>query len=241
MSDQQIHITPTGETLTILTGNAPKEEPKQGVDFSAIITGPADWYEGKIRNGFEFDKARVHVLFSRAQRKIQLLTRDDVAGRASVEKAHVTGNLMENPDLRKFGINGGQRWEPKELASFLKMSRIHFQDREANRRIVANLNDLRVAVEREIQETNDFRGGKVAKFEQRVKTELTLDFTLALPLFIGSAPSSFVVEVMFEVTDGGVRLWFESADLKELQDSEAARIMDEQLARFGELTIIEQA
>lgn len=237
MSDNKIQITPTGETLTIREGEAAPIIQPRPIAVEGTIAAPADWYEGKKRNGFVFDLSRLHVLFSIERRVITLKSEDHISEHGDT----ITGKVRDFAPLTEFGINARRKHTPKELAAFLKMMRSLFVDGEANRRIVANLNNLIVAVDRKIQDTNDFRGNKVAAFEQKVKTEIDLNFNLSSPLFVGGEKLTFNVEIMLDVTDAGVRLWLESAELKELQDTEAARLMNAELERLAGLTLIEQA
>lgn len=233
--DNKILVHSESGDIVLREGKAAPIISPQNIRIAGTIAAPADWYEGKNKNGFVFDLARVHVLFSMKDRAITLITEDNISEYGDT----ITGKVQDNEALTDFSINRRKRWFPKELAAFLKMSRSLFVDAESNRRIVSNLNNLIVAVDRKIQDTNDFRGNKVAAFEQQVKTEIDLEFTLVCPLFVGSKPATFKVDVMLDVTDGEVRLWLESPELKELQDVQAEQLVRAQLERLSALTLIE--
>lgn len=236
MEQPTINVTPTNDTLIIRTGQADPVVVRDKVVINGTISAPADWYEGKTQNGYFFGLDQTHVVFSYDAREITLITEDEHSSFGH----KITGKLSKNPELKVFAINSNKKFSPKELASLLKMNRVSFQDREQNMRIVKSLNDLRIAVERKIQDTNDFRGNKVASFEQEVKTAIDLTFNLNLPVFTGGEVSTFSVEVNLDVTDAGVTVWLESVDLKEIEDRMAREMMDSVLERLSSLTTIEQ-
>lgn len=236
MEQPTINVTPENGLLIIRTGQAEPIVVRDKVIITGTISAPADWYEGKTTNGYSFGVENTHVVFSYDAREITLITEDEHSSFGH----KITGKLSKNPDLKVFAINSNRKFSPKELASLLKMNRVAFQDREQNMRIVKSLNDLRVAVERKIQDTNDFRGNKVASFEQEVRTTIDLTFNLSLPVFTGGKLSTFNVEVNLDVTDGSVTVWLESVDLKEIEDRIGREMMDSVLGRLSSLTTIEQ-
>ena len=93
-------------------------------------------------------------------------------------------------------------------------------------------------IEREIEDSNDFKGNKKQLFEQEVRTDLKLDFKLKIPIYEGEAVAVFSVDINFDVSDARVVFWLESPELRELELKEANAIIDRELKRFKSLTII---
>jgi len=223
--------------IVIREGVAPVVQLPAAIFISGIISSPADWYEGKKENGLVYDSSNVHVIHDIDERSLLIRTSEHF----SSGSVTVKGLLITSSELNEFCINNTHKtFGPKELARFLKMNRSHFVDREKCMNIVSSLNQLKLKVEREIEDGNDFRGNKSVKFEQTVKSELSLSFNLSMPIFKGYDSKSFEVEILFDVTDGGIRLWLESVELKEIIDTWSKEIISNVLKRLQPLTVIKK-
>jgi len=213
-------------------GDLPKVRQVTGVVYSGNIKSPADWYTGKVRNGYTPDPKEITIVSDGL--KIQFKSSECIDQLTST----ITGELLEFTDLRDFRINTKHTYNNTDLAQFLKMSRYYFKSVDENYQIVKNLNSFKAKVSREIENSNDFKGNKKQLFEQQVKTDLKLSFKLLLPIYSGEPASEFSVDIEFDVTDGGVSYWLISPELKDLQTKDANTIIERELERFGDLTII---
>jgi len=213
--------------IIIRTGSALPVEPERNESFNTILKGPAIFYHNKSKN---YVWTRAHLLVDRKNYKLTLNTGEH----ESHGVATVTGKLNPNGELGAFKINTMKTWTAKELSDFLKMRRFFFTDREENMKIVQSLNDIKLRVVKEIESSNDFKGQKKHHFEQSVQHEFKLSFTLNIPIFYGTDPSTFKVDINLDVTDAGVQFWLESVELKELEQDMVDRLIDTELSKFGD-------
>ena len=215
--------------LVIRHGEAKEIEYPQTINISGIITSPGDWWQKKSR-----DVTDSHVIVY--DKSISLIIHEhDLFGQEVIN-----GTIQSFKELEKFQINGNKRYSTKELSRFLKFNRMYFLDRDENMEIVSKLQKFRAKVTQEIEDGNDFKGNKKYLFEQKVTHELgLLEFTLYIPIFKGENPVSFKVEIGFDITDGSTTLFLESVELKELEQSIAKQLIEDQIKRFPEdMTII---
>lgn len=226
----EIHVHPNenGE-LIIRQGEALQVSNPKSHTFETTITGPGNWYEGK-----SYDYKKANVIVSHDDLSIKLFIGEhETSGTVTV-----VGSLKEFEDLTKFRINRSGTFSQKQLASLLKMNRIYFADRDENLQIVSNLEKFKARVTQEIENGNDFKGNKRQLFEQQVTHDLILSFKLNIPLFKGEPAQSFMVDVNFDITDGSTTFWLESVDLKELQDKTSKQIINREIKRLKDLTIM---
>lgn len=153
----------------------------------------------------------------------------------------VTGKAVLNPDLVKFGINAGKTWIKNDLKTFLKMNRAFFKESDEAMQIVSNLEKFSAQVQAKIDDQADTRGNSKKGVEITVNTDLKMSFILNIPIYIGQPKSTFVVEICFSVTDGGVTIWLESPELQEAIIKCRETLIDENLKPFRkDFVVIEQ-
>jgi hypothetical protein len=144
----------------------------------------------------------------------------------------VEGFLTVEPELQALGINSNKIWNVKELAKFIKLNRFVFKDRDAAADLLENLQQFTAEVNMLMQDKNDGRGNTNQQLQSKLTTDLALDFVVSLPLYQGFKPVAFKVEIGIDLRDGGIDLWLESAELKELLRDERRRVIMEQVEAF---------
>ena len=224
-----------GNVIEIREGKAPDLPMPVRKEYKGLISAPADFYDSKIAAGFKFDLKECIVFVNRTEGTLSFLTDEHMNALGT----SVRGSLTMNPDLNKFRINDDYTQTPSQMSRFLKMSRMYFPDKDRNMQIVKDLQNFKLSYQTEVEKGNDFKGNKTAIFERKVKEELNFDFTLAMPIFKGSEPSTFKVEMMFDIRDGGVSMWLESVELKEVIEEKKAEILNAQIERFAGVPMIE--
>lgn len=220
--------------LIIREGEAlPLREPKI-VDITGTIQAPAEFLL-KRKDNVKSDKS--HVLFSYNNLFIKLVTNEN-----DHYSTTVTGKLIINKELEKFGINSDcKKWTKTELKTFLKMNRSFFKDVDSNLKIVTNLEKFSVSVQAQIDDHKDNRGNSKSNVDIKVDSNLDLKFTLLMPIFIGQPASSFEVEICFEVRDNGISIWLESPELQQLIISTRETLINKNIEPFKEdFVVIEQ-
>lgn len=206
-------------------GEAQTIESQKNIEIFGTIDGPFIWATKKINQ----DNTNSHIVYEYSPDPFIRLEIDEreVSGNTSI-----TGRLIQNNDLKKFSINDGFKRTPTELANLLKMNRILFSDRDQSMKLVSNLEKFKIKVEQELEDSKNFQGNKKYLFEQNVKHEIDLSFSLNSSIFQGSDKHRFKVEIMFDVRDKAVEMWLESVELKELQDATFEKLINEQLELF---------
>ncbi len=230
MSDIELKVQPEGNELIIREGKALSVEHPTNIKIEGVLSAPSIWYQ--TMNQYDYKTA--YVLVDVNNWFIELL----VGGHANHERVEVIGRIKDNPALEHFGINHYKRYTTKELVSLLKMNRIHFVERDENTKLVTNLQKFKVRVTKEIEDGNDLKGNKKISFEQQVKHELDLKFKLRMPLFNGAEAEAFDVEINFDIQDSSAVYWLESADLKEKKERAVNRLMEVEIEKFKDLTVI---
>lgn len=203
-----IHI-PNGIVLNDLTINAVHEYlSKEGIQPE------------EIKNSF--------VLFSYEEKFIELLYALRIQN-----PDKIIGKVRMSPDLEKFEINSGKRYTTFALADFIRMNRHFFETKDVALKLENVLRNFTAEVDRKIEASDDKRANVKASIIQKVKTNIPENFTLLLPIFIGSDPIEVKVEIDINSTDISCSLM--SPDLKEIIDNETKAIIDNQLKSIKDL------
>lgn len=217
---------------------------EQKVNLSGTIEAPRLFDEKRksvkapTTLGFEglniYDPDNTHVRYSKDDMWIEIVynERDNF-------KTVVKGTMARNPDLTAFGINDGTTWSRGELQTFLKMNRIHFEKLEANQKIVANLAKFQAQVDKHFDQADDGRGNKTDGYSQTIKTDLDMDFTLVMSPYKSTDKKKFKVEICFDARNNGLDFWFESPELKEIEDEVRDTKMDSELKELKDYVLIE--
>ena len=233
--EEKTNITlPEGTNEVIIRyGDAAPVKEAQAIVVSGAINAPSAFHA--IRPGVK-DKSLVR--FSRKNLDIVFMANPE-----DEDAAVITGKLLTNPDLEKFKINKGEDalWTIGGLASFIKQNRIFLGDSdEAVAKLISELKAYKGKVTIDLEQNKNDRGASKSSIETKVDNNVPVDFKVKLPLFVGYTEKTFRVEICFDHTEGGVKLWLESAELQELFFKERDRILDEEIKKFAGLIVIEQ-
>jgi hypothetical protein len=218
-SDAQEIVIRHGEAL-------PLRKPQQLVLYNTAISGPADYFEQRNSHGLIDAKLAV-VGYSFDLARIQFY--EDMT---NTDAAIVIGSLTLSTELHEFGINTAKTWELTTLRDFLRIRRHLFADRDAHTALMQKLNEMRVKSTQNLENTKDTRGNASSSLSVKTESDVPLDFTLAVPLFIGGDKHTVRVEIGFELRSAGMSFWFLSDELPELLDDEKRSVIETELARF---------
>lgn len=215
MDNNEIKVVlPQGaETIKILTGFAESPINRTAVNIHGDIHSVASYI--KINEGL-IDKGKAYILFSESTRQINLFTDP-----GSPLGLLVNGTLETYPELDSFKINksSSQTFSQTQLEKLIRMNRIWFRDKDEHMTLVGKLKSFTAKVQADIQSEQDQRSNKNNKYLKQVTTDLASDFVLSIPIYKGADPSTFRVEICYELTDAQVSFWLESVELYELQKS----------------------
>lgn len=224
-------------------------DPKIGkVIRNTTLQGPYEWLTKKTAgakfinpvNGQPWYSINLcHVSYSFESKCINLYIHEhDEQG-----SVQISGMMVPNPVLAALKINEGALMIPKIMASQLKMQRRLFADLNEHLNLISNLEKFRIKVEQELVSDADKSGQKRVLFEQKVKHEIPLSFTLDTQIFLGYPGHKFKVEVCFDVRDRAVEMWLESVELYELMNSITRTAIESEINKlesdFPDLAILE--
>ena len=222
MENLTVKIEGDQKELLIRTGDAlPAKEPKI-INITGNILAPGAWL--KIRS---CEPSEDNVQYSRNDMKIIFVQSEE-----NHYNKTIIGKLELNEDLKRFSINTEKMWTTAELAKFLKMNRLFFADADQCGKIIVELNSLKAKIQTEIEQSQNDRGNSKSMVNTKIESNIPLKFKLKLPVFIGFATKTFVVEICLETSSAGVQLWLESAELNEIIIGERDRILDAEIAKF---------
>jgi len=234
--DQNIEVKVTAGpgTQTILLGDAqaPLPNPKR-VEIKGNIDAPARFYE-KRRSEIEIKTA--HVLVHREDPMYIGLFMDET----NPINKEVIGELKFDLDLVQFQINANRLYTVKELANLLRLRRQFFRDTEQHAKTMKSLGEFSARTSIEFKEIDDRKGNTEILRKRASTVDLDFEFVLNIPIYKGFEPKTFRIEILADVTDGGVKLWLESIELAELVKTERDAIFAEQIKALDGFVIIEQ-
>lgn len=218
--------------VTILEGKALTPRERKTIEISGTITAPADYAEIRKLN-HETD----HVQFCRSEMSIELHIQD-----ANELGDTIVGQLALNPELAAFNINKENPLDPKRMATFLKMNKLWFSDKNKHFEIVGGLTNFQAKIQTEIAKESDTRGNKLESIGKKIETEIPLSFVLDMPIYVGQPSKKFNVEISIDYTDAGVKCWLESTELHEIATETRDEIINDVIARIkavAEIPVIE--
>lgn len=235
MENVKVYVAPDQNgVVTILEGKALTPREKRPLLISGEINAISKFLG--VRPG---NILTDHVIFSRKEMKIEYNAQD---------QTHlgdlIIGSLSINPELEEFKINQEKMRTTKELASFLKMRRSFFVDKDKCAVIVTELNKFTAKITADIENHSDQRGNARALADLKVSSNIPEEFSLVMPIFVGGKPMSFRVEICIEVTDGAIKCWLESTELKELIIGTRDALIDDEIKKIlsiGNYVIIEHS
>lgn len=233
-SEVKVQIGATNEAVhTVLIGKASDPLPiPQAVTITGDINSPGR-FASKRKDTFGADAA--HVIVNRTNRTITLIVDE-----TNPLGKRIEGTLSIHPDLKPFNINQHKLYTIKELADLLRMRRQFFRERERHNAIMKGLAEFSAKTDVEIRQADDRKGNAESHHKRTSRLALDLEFVLHIPVFNGFNAKEFHVDILADVTDGGVRLWLESVELAELMHKEEETIFAAVLDQLTDYVIIEQ-
>jgi hypothetical protein len=233
--NENFKISPKGDTAIILHGKALDPKPPQPVQINGNIDSVFKYL--RIRKS-EIKQKDCHVIVNRNDMRIMLVVneRDHYQDR-------ITGGLELHPDFKKWQINTGESWAPKQLSEFIKMNRASFSDKETAMKLAKELQDIKVKSDKEIEKSDNNRGDyKVMIAQKVIKSNIPEKFNLVVPIFKGVDKKAFEVEIYISPDTFSCSLV--SPDVNDIVHAYRDSIIDEQLklieAETSDIVIIEQ-
>jgi hypothetical protein len=221
-------VLPQDGTITIRTGDAPKIFPPENIEIAGTITAPRIFYEA--RKGHitpDFTPGNTHVIVIRKNKSITLTYND-----TSHFRHIINGRLAYSEEYRKLAINELTSYSPMELAKLLKRNRRLFADQAEGMRVISDLMNFQGSVKADIEKQEDGRGNKRNRVAVSVESNIPIEFSLKIPMFVGEPAQFFNVEIALEAQGQSVVCFLESPRFLDLTEMESERILEQELEVF---------
>lgn len=148
-----------------------------------------------------------------------------------------TAYLLDAPELERWREAITERMTLEKFTQVVRQFRYYFADKQEHTKLLVALSEFSISVSTNIENSNDRRGNMNKQLLQEVHSSIPANFTLSIPLFKNMPPTTFVLDLLFEVYDNSVRFTVESVELYELQQSERVRIIQEELQKLEQFNI----
>ena len=222
------------KTITVLSGQAPRNIEAQPVEIKGTIEAP---YKFLCVRKELIEIGRARLMINREALSISLIYNED-----SDLISSVIGELKFTEEYKSFGINSGTTWISQKLGEFIKMNRTCFESRQIANELSAKLIHFKAKVEKDLESKDDKRGNYIERKEQSIKdVNIPEKFELSIPIFKGTEKTKIEVEIYINRDDLSISLVSpDAADIikqvrDESIDSQEALIHD----LCSELAIIE--
>lgn len=230
MEEQKVNITlAEGQkevTVILLEGKAAPHVLPESIKIVGDINAVKDFI---LTRENTLDKNKAIIVFNEEKGEISLNSDP-----SHPHRTIVIGKVVSHPDLIEFKINKGGFFSLKELEKLIRMYRFYFPDKDAHLQLTGQLKSFTANVYSDLKNESDQRGNKSQAFNKKVQSDLAAEFTLNIPIFKGQSPSTFRVEICYDVTDSTVRFWLESVELFELEKEAVSNAFGPQLDQFKE-------
>lgn len=144
----------------------------------------------------------------------------------------IDSSIVLNPDLVKWGINGGACLGAAQLADFIKMNRHLFESKSIAMELVSALKNIKATVNKAIEDNRDDRGNRHFLIDQVVKSNIPESFNIEVSVFKGQPKMLIPIEV---VLDADLECVLISPDLKQIISEQAELLIDAELDKVKEM------
>lgn len=225
MKELNVNVENGVKTLEISEGSAlPKKEPLK-VEIRGLINAPLNYLTKRVE---EIDQLKCYLIVDKSEGYLKLVIDEKNHYRDAVR-----GDLIVNPDYKKFEINTGEGRNTFALADFIKMNRFFFEDKNVAMKLVSELKNFEATVNKQIELSDNDRGNKRILQNQIVDSNIPEAFEINLPLFKGQPAEKIKVEINIDARDFSCILI--SPDANDLMQEVRETILDEQLDVIKEL------
>lgn len=134
-------------------------------------------------------------------------------------------NVTLNKDIIALGINSDTMNGKDAFVKLLRKYSFLFSSRAEFITTVSAIEKLSLRVNQIIEsDTSQAKRGNVsASFQQEIKSDVPLSLNATAPIIKGEEPTSFLIEICYDVKDRAVVFWLESEQLRDhLRDNLAA-------------------
>ena len=214
----------THNIVTILEGKAPEHKFPKNTTISGNIDSIYRFIQDR-KDQEEYQNKNTHceVSLDNGTMVLRVNERNHDGGYT------VNGKVELSKTFKELGINTSKRYEPLELASFLRLKRSIFESHAAHAEIVSTLKNVKATVNQNVEKSKQDNGDVRFLFQQEVQSNMPKAFNLNLPLIKGGEKETISVEVILEADGMNIQCFLVSVDGQESIDSQFESLVKEQI------------
>lgn len=237
-------INDTTKEVVIIHKQALSESCCPNLSIKGAIHAPREWLIKKYKVGCEneYNPKSVgstpitkdsHIIVNRDEKSITLF--QNVSDPYTTRK--VEGSLKFTKAYEAWEINSMKYRSNKNLAEFIKMNRSCFESREVADKLVYNLLNLKVKVDKERESSTDNKGSMAEAISQRViSSTIPETIIVNMRIFTGQEPVTFKIELYVHPSTFDVCLI--SPEAKEIEDAVVNTAIDNELELISEIACL---
>jgi hypothetical protein len=241
MQDDKLNLTITGDTVTILKGDAPVQYP--GFAESFQYQGTLKMINEILSKSIDFSNVYVEgvmqgfiLSINKPKRQMNLIFRPGYP-----DSEHYSGQLRFSKIFEEFAINTGKSRTTHDLADFIKMNRSYFETKDKAMELVKVLKSFRAKVNKEVESNDDNRGNKKILMDQAVDSNIPNAFRVNIPVFEYYDKELIEIEIYIDSTDLSCQLI--SPEARDYVNDVSDNLIDAEVAvikeSFPDLRVIE--
>jgi len=209
------------------TGPAPALNPPKSITLSGDIETPREMHR------LRWPVKDCYVIANEEKGTIQLFIYPETPDFTHI----IRGEMSLHKVIDRLYINTGTRNTPEALSKLLQMHRTYFVDQDEYMKVVAGLKTLKGKINTEIERISDARGNRRELVDKVVSTNIPQNFTLALPVFVGSEPASFLIDIEIESREQEISCLLTSIELNDYIRVHRETRIHKELLYFNEYKI----
>ncbi len=218
------------EVDTVVEDKLPVLEPDK-VEISGNITAIFAFLEKRWdAEDAQVNHCRTHILVDRDNLMMTLVVNET----DKREKKTVVGTIQLSRQYTAFGVNK-KLWESTDLGNFFRINRSYFEKKETNMSLVSLLKRFTAKVNTEVEREEKDNGSVTDVYRKVVDSNLPEAFAVKIPIFKGSQPEVFSIEIIAHVEGRHAVLELISPDAEAIVEEVRDKLIDEQIEKIKEL------
>lgn len=179
----------------------------------------------------QVDHCRTHILVDRDNLRMTLIVNET----DKRDKKEVIGTIQLSRQYKAFGVNSGKLWESTDLGNFFRINRSYFEKTETNMSLVNLLKRFVAKVNTEVERETKDNGSVTDVFKKVVESNLPDSFSVKVPIFKGSNPETFNIEIIAHVEGRHAVLELISPDAQAVVEEVRDNLIDSEIEKIREL------
>ena len=218
------------EVDTVVEDKLPVLEPDK-VEISGNITAIFAFLEKRWdAEDAQVNHCRTHILVDRDNLMMTLVVNET----DKREKKTVVGTIQLSRQYTAFGINK-KLWESTDLGNFFRINRSYFEKKETNMSLVSLLKRFTAKVNTEVEREEKDNGSVTDVYRKVVDSNLPEAFAVKIPIFKGTQPEVFSIEIIAHVEGKHAVLELISPEAEAIVEEVRDKLIDEQIEKIKEL------